>query len=284
MRNQVMECSISATKAAVQQLAVKSAKGVVMDTKVSNEVKPVSMTQAIEVMKRIEQIATEVSVWEKGIFTESNAILYGLLQKAYALYKDLVNSSDSNLKYKKQGLNDYLMLHDMAAYVDKSFTTKVIRAIFGNRDRRRLSTYNTVLKFLVKMNFAGSDIPSKIAEYGGVQEISLGRPEGFITPKQRAQRAGEAVCDVSVAAFKSEKLIKQINADAVGERFAAVLTYESDGSFSVNCVLQSNTAVNATLTAYYNTQQKMGKDKAKEAEVTKKRVSKTQAIDNAIGA
>jgi len=92
------------------------------------------------------------------------------------------------------------------------------------------------------------------------------------------------VSDISVATFSSNRLKKQINADAVGEKFAAVLTYESDGSFSVNCVLQSSTAVNATLTAYYNSQKKLGKEKTKENEVSKKQITKAQAISYAVTA
>ena len=68
----------------------------------STQKKPESMIEAIGVMKRIEQIAVEVSVWEMGAFAEANAILYTLIQKAYALHKELTDTKDVNLKYKKQ--------------------------------------------------------------------------------------------------------------------------------------------------------------------------------------
>ena len=250
----------------------------------STQKKPESMIEAIGVMKRIEQIAVEVSVWEMGAFAEANAILYTLIQKAYALHKELTDTKDVNLKYKKQGLNDYLALHGLSAYKDKPLTTKIIRALFGNRDRRRLSTYNVTLKFLVQNDFAVEDVPAKIAEFGGIQAISLGKPEGYLNAKKRAELANEEVRDTGLASFTSSSLKKKYNADKIGEQFAAVLTYESDGSFSVNCIVPSSTAVNATLTAFYNSVKKENSEEKKVEVVTKKQKNITEAVKNAIAA
>jgi hypothetical protein len=196
MENLVIDSPVCAVEAPFSQNTINSV--------IPNQ--PVSMLVATSTRLKIEQIAIEVSAWESGAYTESNMILYALIQKSYAMYLELTDTKDGNLKHRKQGLNDYLMLAGLGAYIDKPLTTKLIRALFGNRDRRRLSTYNTVLKFLIKNEFAVSDVPAKVAELGGVQEISLGRAEGYLTAKERAAKVREEVADAIAVVFHTEML------------------------------------------------------------------------------
>ena len=95
------------------------------------------------------------------------------------------------------------------------------------------------------------------------QEISLGHPASYVSPKNRAAVANAAVSEKALATVESDKLAQHIDADKHGEKVAAVLTQNADGTFTVNCIVSSNTAVNATLAAYY------GKNKASLADAAK---------------
>lgn len=216
-----------------------------------NVVPLISAQQANLMRDRIAQLSIEVSAWESGAYATSNAILYGLLQKAYGLYLDLTNSADPNLKYKKQGLADYLALNALSSYDDKPLPQRIIACVFGKRDRRRMSTYHVVLRYIITQKWDLADVPVKISEAGGVQEISLGRPSGSMTAKEKAVVAGNQVNHAVLARVQGTELGKQFNPENTGEQFAAVLTQEADGSFSINCLVKSTTAVNAALAAYF---------------------------------
>lgn len=213
---------------------------------------PPSAKIATHFRARVDSLAVEASAWEIGVYTKSNDILYSLIQKSYELYKDLSNDPDGNLKYRKQGLADYMALKGLSAYIDKPMAARIIRCVFGNKDRRRISTYTSVLKFIIKQGYAVADVPAKIAELGGVQEISLGRAGNALTPKQKAAIASAKVAEAVLGSVSSEALSKLADAETMGDKFAAVLTQNSDGTFSINCLVHSHAAVNATLAAFYS--------------------------------
>ena len=62
--------------------------------------------------QRIEQLFVIVSTWAAGAYPDSNTIVYGLLQKSYVRYLDLINNADGTLKHRKQGL-DYSIKQDL---------------------------------------------------------------------------------------------------------------------------------------------------------------------------
>ena len=203
---------------------------------------------------RLLGLADEAANWEATVYTTANDGLYALLQKCYQLYKDLTNLSDVNLKYKKQGLADYLSMNGMAAYIDKPLPQRIIRCVFGDRDRRRISTYNVALRVIIAENWSVSDVPATIAKRGGVQEMSLGRKPGELTAKQKAESMTETVQATALGSVKTAATDQYVSTEKVGDKFAAVLTQEPDGSFTINCIVDSNAAVNAALTAFYNAQ------------------------------
>jgi len=245
---------------------------------------PPSTKLANQIRERIDTLATEASAWEMGVYANSNTILYSLIQKAYVLYKDLTNDPDGNLKYRKQGLADYLGLKGLSAYADKPLPARIIRCVFGNKDRRRISTYTTVLKFIIKQGFAPAEVPAKIAELGGVQEISLGRAGNALTPKQKASIANQKVTKSVLASVSSEALSKLADAETKGEKFAAVLTQESDGTFSINCVVHSAAAVNAALAAFYSANKDSMAVEAEEQKISNAQNTTEQLTQQAIAA
>lgn len=245
---------------------------------------PVSAKIATSFRLQIDSLSTEASAWEVGVYANSNTILYSLIQKSYELYKDLTNDDDGNLKYRKQGLADYLALKGLSAYTDKPMAARIIRCVFGNKDRRRISTYTTVLKFIIKQGYAVADVPAKITELGGVQEISLGRAGNALTPQQKAQIAKEKVSDATLGSVRSEALSNLASAETMGDKFAAVVTQEADGSFSINCIVKSKSAVNATLAAYFGANKDSMAVEAEEKKLSNAQNNADQLTQQAIAA
>lgn len=251
---------------------------------VAMDVTPISAKVATQFRTRISALSDEASAWETTVYANSNNILYSLIQKSYELYKDLTNDADGNLKHRKQGLTDFLMLSGFQAYVEKPLASRIIRCVFGNKDRRRISTYTTVLKFIVKQGYTVAEVPQRIAEFGGVQEISLGKAGNALTPKQKAEVANAKVAEVTLVKVNSEALSKLFDSDTFGEKFAAVMTQNADGSFSVNCVVRNAGAVNATLAAFYSANKDAMAVEAEEKKLSNAQKNSEELTQQAIAA
>ena len=82
-------------------------------------------------------------------------------------------------------------------YKDRGYTykkalplaTRVVRAVFGSRDRRRISTYSLVIRQAMKENVSVTRFSEWVEERGGVQEISLGKSATYIKPADKAEIA-----------------------------------------------------------------------------------------------
>lgn len=222
-------------------------------------------------MQRIETLAVAREVWEINEYNRSNQALYKLIGDCLALYNDLTSGDD--VKLKKQGLQDYINLKGYVFKETSPLSLKVIRCVFGDRDRRRLSTYHTVLRVAIADKWTAAEVAEKIAAGGGVQEISLRKPGGM-SAKDKAQAARAALMNQSIATLSSDQLSKQFNREHVGESAVAVLTLNGDGTYSVHCVVRSNTAVNAALAGYFSANKEVlvglqEQQKAQEADAAK---------------
>lgn len=204
---------------------------------------------------RLKQLAKANTEWEQGAYKTANEGLYALIQGCHKLYKELTDTKDENLMHKKQGLNDHLELNGMNDYTSKPLPQKIIRCVFGNRDRRRISTYNVVLRRLIADGVDVADVPTHIANCGGVQEMSLGRKPGALTAKEKATQVKGAVQAQVLGSVKTAETDLLVNPEKHGDTFAAVLTQNPDGSFTINCIVDSKGAVNAALTAYYGAEE-----------------------------
>lgn len=238
----------------------------------SQEASPQSKTVAsvMAIRERIEALAVEREVWETSVYARSNEMLYGLIQKCYELYQDLTKGS-GDVGARKVGFNDYIHTKGYVFKPSTPLTGKIIRCVFGDKDRRRLSTYHTVLRVAVKNEWPVAEVPAKIAQFGGVQEISLGKVDGYLTPKQKAQQVRHQVLGTVLATVSSEKISQQNNVERIGEPAVALLTQNSDGSYKLHCIVHGDAVVNAALSSYFS---------ANKAEIGKGQVQ--QAVTQAV--
>lgn len=209
----------------------------------------VAAAATVSMRDRIEALAIECEVWETTVYARSNEHLYALIQKCYGLYLELTTGADVGAK--KGSFRDYI---NTKGYVFKNstpMTAKIIRCVFGAKDRRRLSTYHTVLRRAVMEQWLLEEVPAKIAEFGGVQELSLGKPAGSLTPKQKAEQARRVVLSTVLATAASDKLAAQNNPEKAGEQAVAVVTQQADGTYTIHCVVYGDTLVNTALAGYF---------------------------------
>jgi hypothetical protein len=221
-------------------------------TTVAKAVGVTTVQQVTAMTSRIAQLSAEAQDFETGAYANANQALYGLIQKAYALYKELTNAADAGLRFKKQGLADYLDTNGLGKYSDKPLAQRIIAAVFGDRDRRRVSSYNVTLRALIAENVKVEDVAATIQDKGGVQEMSVARAAGAIGVKEKAALVKEAVKSTTLGSVDTPETQKFANNEKVGDQFTAVLTQEADGSFSINTILDNTAVLNAALAAHYN--------------------------------
>lgn len=208
-----------------------------------------NLNASIEMRQRIEDLAVIREAFENTQLARTNQALYGLITDCLSVYRDLTEGED--LKAKKLGLQDVI---NFKGYVFKStspLSLKVIRCVFGDKDRRRISTYHTVLRVAIAEKWALTEVAAKIAERGGVQEISV-RKANSMSQKDKALTAQAVLLNQSVASINSEALKLKHNIEFNEQQAVAVLTQNQDGTYSVHCVVHSATAVNAAFAAYFN--------------------------------
>lgn len=252
----------------------------------SNSAAPAKAASAAtkSMLKRVENLSIKREVWESNELARSNDALYAIFADCLELYRDLTNGS--GVRAMKKGLEDYINIKGYGFQLTSPLTLKVIKCVFGERDRRRLSTYHSVLRVAIADKWKISEVAQRISEYGGVQEISLRRKDG-LTAKDKATIARDALMSQSIAKLSSKELLKQFNIEHKGDSAVAVMTLENDGSYSVHCVVKSNTAVNAALAAYFSSNKadfiEAQKQKARELEeATKLKLMQSAANESQI--
>lgn len=240
-----------------------------------------NLNASIEVRQRIEDLVVMREVFESTQLARSNQALYGLISDCLSLYRDLTEGED--LKAKKLGLHDFINFKGYSFKSSSPLSLKVIRCVFGDKDRRRISTYHTVLRVAISEQWGADEVSTKISERGGVQEISV-RKANSMSQKDKAMTAQSVLLNQSVASINSETLKLKHNIEFNEQQAVAVLTQNQDGTYSVHCVVHSATAVNAALAAYFNANKTDLQQAVEQQKIVQATSQKATLIANAVNA
>ncbi|BDT79768.1 hypothetical protein [Polynucleobacter yangtzensis] len=194
--------------------------------------------------------------WEQGAYRTSNQELYGIL--AECLGYASITLSTKQARARAEALEEFFKARGYKHSADMPLVTRVVKAVFGNVDRRRISTYSLVLRQAVKEGITALDLPTWIEDKGGVQEIKLGHSATYVSPKAKAQ-LGKQYFDgkVILGNAKSELLSHVADAEFMGTSCVLLAEQMADGSFDIKAVVRSISVVNAAYVALYGHQNKV---------------------------
>lgn len=240
-----------------------------------------NLNASIEVRQRIEDLVVMREVFENTQLARSNQALYSLISDCLSLYRDLTEGED--LKAKKLGLQDFINFKGYTFKATSPLSLKVIRCVFGEKDRRRISTYHTVLRVAIAEKWALTEVAANIAERGGVQEISI-RKANSMSQKDKALTAQAALLNQSIATIDNHALKSKHNNEFNEQQAVAVLTQKQDGTFSVHCVVHNTTAINAALAAYFNANKTDLQQIAEQQKLVQATTDQATLIANAVNA
>lgn len=213
---------------------------------------PIAVSQPL--MQVLADLEIERRAWEEGAYRTSNQALYAVLAKCLAVATvdspELAKQRNAELEafYKSRG---YFYKKDAPP------ATRVVKAVFGAVDRRRLSTYSLVLREAIKQKVLAVNLAEWIEQNGGIQEIRLSQSATFVKPAAKVEQAKQSFDTLpELATVKSEALTLLADGDFMGECCVLIAEQAANGSFVVRGFTRAGGAVNAAFAALYAEQKK----------------------------
>ena len=202
--------------------------------------------QLTQVLLKLEG---ERKTWEEGAYRTSNQALYAVLANCLAI----ANTDTAELaKQRNAGLEAFYKLRGYTYKKVSPPATRVVKAVFGGVDRRRLSTYSLVLREAIKQGVGPARLASWIEQNGGIQEIRVSQSATFVKPSAKIEAVRKGFDRLpELATVKSEALSKLADAQFMGECCLLIAEQAANGSFIVRGTTRSGGAINAAFTAMY---------------------------------
>lgn len=251
------------------ETTMNAVETVVANNVVSND----KASVAINAGRLLANMEANRITWEQGAYRTSNLELYNLLANCLVFAGELPVGES---KQRSAALEGFFKERGYKYKKDSHIIARVVRAVFGNVDRRRISTYTLVLRQAQKANIEATQLTQWIEDCGGIQEIKLSRSATFVSPSAKASIAKTDYSNLPVLAIaKSEALSLLADAGYVGEDCVLIAEQQADGSFAIRALVRKEGAVNAAFTALY------GDIKSKEM-AAKKEVNAANDADGAI--
>ena len=227
----------------------------------------------VNATKLLASMEAKRITWEQGAYRTSNLELYKVLADCLLFAGELTVAES---KQRSTALEAFFTERGYKYKKDSHIIARVVRAVFGNIDRRRISTYVLVLRQAQKSKVEATQLAQWIEDGGGIQEIKLARSATFISPTGKASIAKADFENLPVLAIaKSEQLSQLADAGYVGEDCVLIAEQLADGGFAIRALVRKEGAVNAAFTALY------GDIKSQEI-AAKKEVNAANDADGAI--
>ena len=228
-----------------------------VETTVTNNVvlndKPASASDKSHVAINAGKLLTAMEAnrisWEQGAYRTSNLELYNVLAECLMFAGELPVAES---KQRSAALETFFKERGYKYKKDSHIIARVVRAVFGNIDRRRISTYVLVLRQAQKSKVEPTQLAQWIEDGGGIQEIKLARSATFVSPTAKASIAKTDFANLpALAIAKSEQLSQLADAGFVGEDCVLIAEQMTDGGFAIRALVRKEGAVKAAFTALY---------------------------------
>ena len=215
--------------------------------------------------------------WEQNAYAKSNNEKYKLLADCYANYVAMC-VDNAKAKELREQLDAYIAANKLVFRKGTHNLVKIVKCVFGDTDKRRISTYGIVLRTALAQGLKAKDIVSFIKASGGVQEIKLAR-NGALTTKAKAEAVQTFLAKKVLAEVTSTKIAESLDASKVGQQVIFVATQKANGKFVINAVTNSTGVVNTALAACYSA----NKTKLSNKKAENNAAANDAAINKAIG-
>jgi hypothetical protein len=203
---------------------------------------------------KLSEMETKRKQWETTAYRTSNQQLYAVLADCLA-YGETLPIAEA--KQRTKDLEEFFKLRGYVVKSDSPLFSRIVKAVFGAVDRRRLSTYSLVLREASKQGIKATQLAEWIEQNCGIQEIRLSQSATFIKPAAKVEIAKQQFDTLpELASVKSEALSLLADGDFMGECCVLIAEQAANGSFVVRGLTRADGAVNAAFAALYAAQKK----------------------------
>jgi hypothetical protein len=217
--------------------------------------------------------------WENNAYRKSNEQLYALLASCYRMYTAMCLDNDTAKQLRKD-LNDYIESNKLTFKKSTHTLVRIVRCVFGEADKRRISTYGIVLRSAFSQQIESTKLVDFIKQYGGVQEIKLAKSNA-LSVKAKAQVAVTSLDTEVIAEIENKAVAAKLDASKIGQRVVFIGKQMANGKFVINGAVNSEGAVNTAMAAYYSANKETLNKVVAERKLASNDASLTQAIDKA---
>lgn len=218
----------------------------ITQTVVSNDTQKAAITASVSLLQDMEQKRQN---WETTVYRTSNLALYAVLADCLAYGEDL---SLQAAKERSAELDEFCKSRGYAVKKDSPLLSRIAKAVFGNVDRRRISTYSLVLRRAKAEGITPAKLSAWIEQEGGIQEIKLAKSPNYVAPADKVKSAKQSLSMLpNLAVISSTELSKLADGDFMGEECVFIAEQQADGSFAIKAFTRSAGAVKAALTSFY---------------------------------
>lgn len=203
--------------------------------------------------KSLLDIEAKRQNWETTAYRTSNQQLYAVLADCLEYGKKM---EVAEAKQRSAELEAFFKQRGYVYKKDSPLLTRIVKAVFGELDRRRISTYSIVLRTAQSEEVKPENLASWIEKNRGIQEIKMARSNTYVSPKQKAETAKSSFSNLPNLAVAKEKLAESADAQFIGSECVLLAEQQADGSFHIKALTRSGAAVTAAMTALYSEQKK----------------------------
>jgi hypothetical protein len=204
--------------------------------------------------------------WENGAYVQANKQLYAVLARCYAFLSQAEGEGSIKMgnvleKFYKERRYVYRRSTPLAC--------RIVRAVFGNVDRRRISTYAIVIRQAINKRVEIADFADWIEMNGGVQEVRLGRSDTYVSKKDKAETVADKWDTLSTLCVADDKSLRMAKDEEFDNKHCLLIAKQNkDGTYTIKGVCHTNGIVEqamATLISAENgADRKAAKEKAAE--------------------
>ena len=217
-------------KKQVMSLAIDDDVSATMSFTKDNALKFKTMTTA-NFLKSAEKERLD---WETTVYVEANKRLYNILARCYAF---LTTDNGESAITKGKVLEKFFTARKYPYNAKTPLASRVVRAVFGNVDRRRISTYSIVLRRAEQLQIEVKDFAKWIDDGGGVQEVRLGRSATYVSKKDKAATIADKWETLSTLCIADDKKLRMAKDEDFDNKNCLLIAKQNkDGTYTIKGV------------------------------------------------
>ena len=183
---------------------------------------------------QLDGLVVQRKQWEATDYKKANEGLYSLLASCLDVFNSkFVNADDNNKKTLRGELSARLKADGVRVQRNTTTLTMFVRFVFGS-DRKRAHGYTYVLKAAISYEVTAANLPSWIAEQGGIEEV---RRQMIVSEEAKQRKADLANAQTQVKAGIEQAVVTplaQVRLSGVSGEYALLLAKPSpDGIVSI---------------------------------------------------